>query len=88
MSPARSAPPATAAPPGPVSTRSAPRTRILWRSGGTSVDFVDPIEVTVQRKTRKLGDLLHYHRDLAQRLHAQDRVHTYGSFYIADLVKA
>jgi S-adenosylmethionine-diacylglycerol 3-amino-3-carboxypropyl transferase len=65
--------------------RSAPHSRILWRSGGLSVDFVDPIEVTVRRKTRRLGELLLYQRELAQRLHAQDRVHTYGSFYIADL---
>jgi S-adenosylmethionine-diacylglycerol 3-amino-3-carboxypropyl transferase len=65
--------------------RAAPKTRVLWRSGGLSVDFIDPLEVTVNRKKRRLGDLLHYHRELATTLHAQDRVHTYGSFYIADL---
>jgi S-adenosylmethionine-diacylglycerol 3-amino-3-carboxypropyl transferase len=32
-----------------------------------------------------VGDLLNYHRPLAAELHAKDRVHTYGSFYIADL---
>ncbi|EMI19810.1 hypothetical protein RMSM_03261 [Rhodopirellula maiorica SM1] len=29
--------------------------------------------------------MLNYHSDLATDLHSRDRVHTYGSFYIADL---
>ena len=33
----------------------------------------------------ELGGLLRYNPALAAELHAQDRVHTYGSFYIADL---
>lgn len=65
--------------------RAAPRTRFLWRSGGLKVDYVDPLQVRVNGATRRVGDLLHYHSDLAARLHPQDRVHTYGSFYIADL---
>lgn len=65
--------------------RAAPETRVLWRSGGLNVDFIDPLEITINRKRRRVGDLLHYQRDLAATLHAQDRVHTYGSFYIADL---
>lgn len=65
--------------------KAAPNTRILWRSGGLKVDFIDPLPVTVNNQSKKLGDLLHYHADLAERLHAQDRVHTYGAFYIADL---
>jgi S-adenosylmethionine-diacylglycerol 3-amino-3-carboxypropyl transferase len=32
-----------------------------------------------------LGEQLTYHRELAAELHARCRVHTYGSFYIADL---
>jgi S-adenosylmethionine-diacylglycerol 3-amino-3-carboxypropyl transferase len=65
--------------------RAAPNTRILWRSGGLKVDYVAPLEVNVRGRLRRVGDLLHYHHDLAARLHPQDRVHTYGSFYIADL---
>lgn len=65
--------------------RSAPNTRILWRSGGLHVDFVDPIPVVVSGQQCKLGDILTYNQDLAEELHAKDRVHTYGSFYIADL---
>jgi len=34
---------------------------------------------------RKLPELLTFHPDLAAALHEKDRVHTYGSFYIADL---
>ena len=65
--------------------RAAPGARLLWRSGGLVVDFIDPIEVEVGGRRRRLGELLTYHRALATELHARDRVHTYGSFYIADL---
>jgi len=68
--------------------RATPNARVLWRSGGLNVDFVDPLEVTVEGKTRHVGNLLTYHPTLANELHAKDRVHTYGSFYIADLRKS
>jgi S-adenosylmethionine-diacylglycerol 3-amino-3-carboxypropyl transferase len=67
--------------------RAAPNTRILWRSGGLNVDFVDPLTVEVDGKPRRVGDLLSYQKTLAAELHAKDRVHTYGSFYIADLYR-
>ena len=60
-------------------------TRIIWRSGGLQTDFVDRVKVELDGRTRQIGELLTYHSDLAKRLHALDRVHTYGSFYIADL---
>lgn len=59
--------------------------RILWRSAALQVEFVDPLEIEVAGRAYRLGDLLEYHTDLAERLHMQDRVNTYGSFYIADL---
>lgn len=68
-----------------LSDRAAAHTRILFRSGGLSVDYVDPIPVTRQGRTRPLGEWLAYDRELAAELHACDRVNTYGSFYIADL---
>jgi S-adenosylmethionine-diacylglycerol 3-amino-3-carboxypropyl transferase len=34
-----------------------------------------------------LSEYLSYNRELATELHQKDRVHTYGSFYIADLVE-
>jgi S-adenosylmethionine-diacylglycerol 3-amino-3-carboxypropyl transferase len=65
--------------------RAAPGTRVLWRSGGLKTDFIERVNVTVHGKQRPLGELLSYDRELAARLHVLDRVHTYGSFYIADL---
>lgn len=65
--------------------RAGPNTRIIWRSGGLRTDFLDKVEVTVDGKLRGVQELLTYHRDLAAELHVKDRVHTYGSFYIADL---
>ncbi len=68
-----------------VIDRAAPNARIIWRSAGLSVDFVDPLTVQHQGQKTQVGELLHYQRDLAAELHAIDRVHTYGSFYIAEL---
>ncbi len=59
--------------------------RILWRSGGLSTDFVDRVHVTREGRLGPLSELLTYNTELAHELHARDRVHTYGSFYIADL---
>jgi S-adenosylmethionine-diacylglycerol 3-amino-3-carboxypropyl transferase len=66
--------------------RAAPETRILWRSGGLKTEFLNQVHVKVKGETRKLPELLRYHETLANQLHQLDRVHTYGSFYIADLV--
>lgn len=68
--------------------RAAPACRLLWRSGAQTVDYVDPLQVEFEGRNRMVGDLLVYNRPLAQRLHALDRVHTYGSFHIADLLAA
>jgi S-adenosylmethionine-diacylglycerol 3-amino-3-carboxypropyl transferase len=65
--------------------RSAPQARVLWRSGGTRCDHVNRLPIEWRGKRQSLGELLNHHTDWAARLHAQDRVHTYGSFYIADV---
>ncbi|MBU6176121.1 MAG: DUF3419 family protein [Planctomycetes bacterium] len=65
--------------------RAAPKTRILWRSGGLRTDFIDDVRVKKGNEEVKLKELLTYDVELANRLHQLDRVHTYGSFYIADL---
>jgi len=65
--------------------RAAEESRVIWRSGGLQVDYVDPIEVAVGSRRHRVGELLTYHPELAYDLHQTDRVHTYGSFYIADL---
>lgn len=54
--------------------------RILWRSASLNVDFIDPIQLTTGHR---LGDILSYKTEMAEELHHRDRVHTYGSFYIA-----
>ena len=65
--------------------RATPDARVLWRSGGLKTEFVDRVNVRLNGQNRELGELLNYHTDLAAELHERDRVHTYGSFYIADL---
>jgi S-adenosylmethionine-diacylglycerol 3-amino-3-carboxypropyl transferase len=65
--------------------RAAPGARVLWRSGGRATAFVDRLVVDHDGRPTRVGDRLTYDRPLAERLHARDRVHTYGSFHIADL---
>ena len=65
--------------------RASPGARVIWRSGGVHTDFVEHVEVDVDGTLRRVGELLTYHRELAEELHEKDRVHTYGSFHIADL---
>lgn len=68
-----------------ILNRAAPGTRVLWRSGGLRTDFIERVQVTRGGQAVKLPELLTYHTEQAQALHQLDRVHTYGSFYIADL---
>ncbi|MFO0944568.1 MAG: BtaA family protein [Planctomycetota bacterium] len=69
-----------------ILAKAAPGARLLWRSGGLAVDYVDPLELEYRGSRVRVGELLRYDRPLAARLHRKDRVHTYGSFSIADLV--
>jgi S-adenosylmethionine-diacylglycerol 3-amino-3-carboxypropyl transferase len=68
-----------------IVNRAAPETRLIWRSGGLKTDFLDRVQVNVSGQQRPIQELLAYNRDLAAELHEKDRVHTYGSFYIAEL---
>jgi len=68
-----------------IINRAAPGARAIWRSGGLRTDFLDRVQVQTGSRVRPLTDILTYHRELAEELHQQDRVHTYGSFYIADI---
>lgn len=65
--------------------KAADNTRLIWRSGGLRTDFIDDVEVTIDGKLQKIAPRLSYNKPLAEELHVVDRVHTYGSFYIADL---
>jgi S-adenosylmethionine-diacylglycerol 3-amino-3-carboxypropyl transferase len=62
-----------------------PGARAIYRSAGLRVTFLDQLRVRHRGREAALGNLLRHHRDWSARLHAQDRVHTYGSFHIADL---
>jgi S-adenosylmethionine-diacylglycerol 3-amino-3-carboxypropyl transferase len=63
--------------------RSTPDARFIWRSGGLRTDYLDQVEVVYEGRIKKLRELLVYEPELAAQLHPLDRVHTYGSFYIA-----
>ncbi len=66
---------------------STSETKIIWRSASPQVDFVDPLPVKVNNRWGYVGDHLKYDSLKAQKLHKLDRVHTYGSFYIAQVVQ-
>jgi S-adenosylmethionine-diacylglycerol 3-amino-3-carboxypropyl transferase len=65
--------------------KAAPGARAIFRSAGLKVNYLDHLRVQYRGKPTELGSLLRYHPELAAELHQRDRVHTYGSFYIADL---
>jgi S-adenosylmethionine-diacylglycerol 3-amino-3-carboxypropyl transferase len=64
---------------------AAPGARAIFRSAGLTVDYLDHLTVTHRGRRRELSSLLRCHPEKAAALHAVDRVHTYGSFHIADL---
>ena len=68
-----------------IMDKAAPHARVLWRSAGLDGEFINTLPIKIAGNTRDLGELLSYNRELATTLHAKDRVHTYGSFCIADL---
>ena len=69
-----------------IVNRAAENTRIIWRSGGMRTDFIKQVQVKRDGKMQSVHDMLRYDEELADELHPIDRVHTYGSFFIADLV--
>ena len=59
--------------------------RVIYRSAALNVTYLDDLIVNVSGARCPLGAALTQRRDLANSLHPSDRVHTYASFYIADL---
>jgi len=59
--------------------------RVIFRSAGRRVRYLDALPVQVRGKTAPLSSLLRYDAERAAALHATDRTCIYGSFYIADL---
>lgn len=68
-----------------ILAKTEPGARAIYRSAGCSTPWLDPLTVRFRNQDRRLGDLLQRHPELSEPLHAQDRVHTYGSFHIVDL---
>jgi S-adenosylmethionine-diacylglycerol 3-amino-3-carboxypropyl transferase len=66
--------------------KATPDARFIWRSGGLRTDFIDQVEINYQGRLQKVRSLLEFDTALAADLHPRDRVHTYGSFYIAQRV--
>jgi S-adenosylmethionine-diacylglycerol 3-amino-3-carboxypropyl transferase len=62
-----------------------PSARVLWRSGGLRTDFLNDVSIRKNGQSAMLPELLTMNEEMADDLHQVDRVHTYGSFYIADL---
>ena len=70
-----------------IMNRSTDNARVLWRSAGLDGTFINPVKVQINGKTKTLEEVLQYNHELANELHPKDRVHTYGSFCIADIRK-
>lgn len=64
--------------------RAAPNARILWRSAGFSANRIH--DLVLPDGNGCVGDRLRFQLELAETLHRRDRVNTYGSFWIADVV--
>jgi len=64
---------------------AAPGARLIWRSGGLKTDFIEQVKVKLDGQIQEISPMLTYRPDLSSELHEKDRVHTYGSFYIAEL---
>lgn len=62
-----------------------PNARFLWRSAAKETQFVNDTQVVVDGKKTTVGQSVTFNVKLAEKLHMQDRVHTYSSFHIADL---
>ena len=65
--------------------KARPGARAIFRSAGLKVNYLDHLRVQHRGREMELGQLLRYDPSFAAELHTKDRVHTYGSFYIADL---
>lgn len=65
-----------------ILANAAPGARILLRSAQSRPAWLEAVRIGARR--RPLADMLTFNDDLADRLQAQDRVHTYAGFVIAD----
>ncbi len=70
---------------GAIFNRAKPGARVIFRSAGHEVSYLQALQVRIAGRNRPLTSLLTFERELATRLHATDRTCIYGSFHIADL---
>ncbi len=72
-----------------ILSSASPHARVIWRSGGLdATKFLNDIPIELNGQQKRLGDVLDYRQEEAAELHKRCRVHTYGSFYIADLLNS
>jgi S-adenosylmethionine-diacylglycerol 3-amino-3-carboxypropyl transferase len=69
-----------------ILARATPGARLIFRSAHVRPRYLETLRVGDAR--RNLRQLLAFNDGLAQALHAQDRVHTYAGFHIADTLTA
>jgi S-adenosylmethionine-diacylglycerol 3-amino-3-carboxypropyl transferase len=65
--------------------RAAPGARILLRSAHADPAFLHWVRVGAGADSQPLDQVLQFQPELAERLHREDRVHTYAGFRIADV---
>jgi S-adenosylmethionine-diacylglycerol 3-amino-3-carboxypropyl transferase len=70
-----------------ILNRSPVGARILWRSMGKDVDFVNQTKVNYLGSERTVDEIVRYDEPLAQELFAKERTRTYQSLRIATLVE-
>ena len=63
--------------------RATPDARLIFRSAHAEPDYLSHLQIPDHN--RSLGEILGFDRELANRLHVQDRLHTYAGFHIAHL---
>lgn len=65
--------------------RARPGARAIFRSARAEPPWLPAVRLSGPNAGLSLGERLRFDRPLAARLHAQDRVGTYGGFHVADL---
>ncbi|HAT11276.1 MAG TPA: DUF3419 domain-containing protein [Planctomycetes bacterium] len=65
--------------------RASPGARVLYRSARADPPWLPGVRLDDRHGGGRLGDRLRFDRALASRLHAEDRVGTYGGFHVAAL---
>lgn len=70
---------------GAILARAARPARVIFRSAHARPAYLDRLAVGRGGARRSLAEALQFHPQLAARLHAHDRVHTYAGFHVADV---